>query len=92
MTHVPGNGWTEYDTKATHMAALEHAQGCYQLDLLDGNEALSGSTLAGKARLYGGHYMRSQTTLLARLRAAGFSVCERRGNHNKRILCIAEGA
>lgn len=40
------------------------ARGCYQRSLLAGNEALSGSTLKGKASKFGGRYKASRENLL----------------------------
>lgn len=71
-------------------AAKKLARGCYQRDLLDGVESLSGSTLKGKAARYGGFYAVSRTNYLKRLRAAGIHVTEERGPKGKRILVIGK--
>lgn len=68
--------------------ALCLARGSYQTDLLHGCEALSGSTLRGKARRYGGKYARSRDSLLSRMTAAGIAWKEERGAHGKRVLVI----
>ena len=80
---------TEYDNDQTEAEALTYARGCFQRNLLWGNERLSLSTLKGKARSYGRLYARSRDNLLARLKAAGFKVGERRGPKGLRILTIA---
>lgn len=69
--------------------ALRVARGCYQRNIIRGVEALSGSTLRGRAARYRGRYKGSAANLLARLRTAGFHVTERRESHGKRVLVIA---
>ena len=69
-------------------AALPLARGSYQVALLRGNESLSGSTLKGRAKTWGARYHESRLSLLARLRAAGFRVTERRAEHGARILVV----
>jgi len=44
------------------------AKGSYQRDLLAGRENWSGSSLAGKAAKYAGHYARSRENLVERIR------------------------
>lgn len=68
--------------------ALKCARGCYQRNVLRGIEALSGSTLKGKAARYKGRYMGSIRNLLDRCRAMGVEVGEVRGSKGKRILTI----
>jgi hypothetical protein len=80
--------WTEYETPGARAIALGCARGCYQRAVIDGDENLSGSTLAGKAKRYGVHYRRSRENLLARCRTAGVRVSERRGDHGRRILVL----
>lgn len=46
--------------------ALSKARGCYQAAIVDGTEALSGATLRGKAKSYGGRYARSAASIAAR--------------------------
>lgn len=60
------------DDKA-HDAALALARGTYQRDVLLGYEAMSGSTLKGKAARYGGRYEASRDALMERLSEAGIS-------------------
>lgn len=85
---VLGYGWAETTDAEAHARALTLARGCYQRALLDGREALSGSTLAGNAARYGYWYAQSRHNLLGRLRAAGIAVSERRAPHGKRVLVI----
>ena len=70
---------------------LPLARGSYQRDLLLGRENLSGSTLKGRARQWGARYHAHRMALLARLRAAGFAVSERRAEHGARILVVEWG-
>lgn len=49
---------------------LACTKGRYQVNLLRGVEAWSGSTLKGKARSYGDLYARSRHNLVLRMRAA----------------------
>ncbi len=69
-------------------AARKLARGCYQRNLLDGVESLSGSTLKGKAAKYSSRYARSRANYLDRLKTAGIQIDERRGPKGKRILII----
>lgn len=84
-------GWCEVRDAAALEAAMSLARGCYQRAILGGREAISGSTLRGKAKRYGAHYARSVRGLLARLSKAGIDWSERRGPHGKRILVIGGG-
>jgi hypothetical protein len=68
--------------------ALVFAVGCYQRNVLLGHEALSGATLKGKARQYGGQYKRSRENLLRRLTRFGVPWSEQIGPHGKRILVL----
>lgn len=69
-------------------AALGLAMGSYQRNLLLGFENLSGSSLRGKARRYGGKYALSRHNLLSRMKMARIPFSEIRGKHNARILVI----
>lgn len=69
-------------------AALALCRGDYQRNLLRGVESLSGSTLKGKARNWGGRYAEARRNILARMTGAGIAWCERKGDHGKRILVI----
>jgi hypothetical protein len=81
------NPWTQIKASIID-EALRHCKGCYQRDIVLGYQALSGSTLKGKAKKWGGKYYRSRLNLIFRLRANGFNVWERTGLHNRRILVI----
>ena len=72
----------------TFAAATELARGCYQRNLLGGSEALSGSTLRGRAAKYSGRYAASRRNLLHRLSAAGIEWHEMRGVRGRRILVL----
>jgi len=80
--------WTKVNDEAALELSLEQARGRYQRGLLWGQENLSGSTLRGKAKLYGYRYSVSRTNLLDRCVAAGVPISEERGPHNKRVLVI----
>jgi len=69
-------------------AALALCRGTYQRDLLMGREAISGSTLKGKARSYSGRYRQSAQQLLSRCRNAGLPITEEVQDHNRRVLVI----
>ena len=64
------------------------ARGCYQHNLIDGIESLSGATLRGKAKYWGAKYHVSRQHLLARLRAADIPISERIAEHGRRVLVI----
>lgn len=83
--------WTEDNLSPEEWdIAWKQARGCYQRDLLRGNENLSGSTLRGKAKSYGGHYARSRNNLLARLDAAIIPWSEKKGKNGQRILVLGD--
>lgn len=80
--------WSIIKSDAALTLALSLCRGCYQRALILGSEAVSGSTLRGKARRWGHVYKNSRRTLIARLRAAGVSVSiETIGRRN--VLVIA---
>ncbi len=79
--------WSSVTTEA-YAIALPLCKGCYQRYLLEGYEALSGSTLKGKARTWKSKYMISQRNFLKRLRDARLIVSESTGGHGARILTI----
>lgn len=79
---------TEYSSM-TYEEVVKYAKGSYQRGILSGAQCLSGADLRGAARGFGGAYARSRGNLFARLRAAGYTVSERRGPHNKRVLIIS---
>jgi hypothetical protein len=62
--------WTRYTDPAVEAKALKLAKGSYQVSLLYGSEAWSGSTLTGRAAQYSATYHRSRNELLMRLTAA----------------------
>ncbi len=70
------------------VTALACAKGVYQTNLIRGVEALSGATLKGAARRWGGRYASSRAALLSRMTAAGVVWGERRQAHGKRVLVI----
>jgi hypothetical protein len=80
--------YTIVNNPATLTAALKLARGCYQRDILLGAEAISGATLRGAAKRYGGRYKISAQNLLSRCEASGLAISEIRGAHNKRIIVI----
>lgn len=80
--------WVRIADEDAHGRALELARGAYQEALLSGGQALSGSTLRGKARYYGAQYAVSRRRLLARLTANGVPWSEERGPHGRRVLVI----
>jgi hypothetical protein len=75
-------------TEAQRDVAYSLAHGEYQRGVLRGYEALSGSTLKGKAGRYRGKYQASLYALLKRLRAAGIPVAEERQDHGRRVLVL----
>ena len=72
------------------MLALALCKGCYQRDLIMGYESLSGATLKGKAKNFGGKYRDSRKSILSRMTLAGIPWHETKGKHNKRILVIGK--
>jgi len=72
----------------TQRAALKLAKGCYQRDILLGNEAISGSTLRGKAKNYGSRYRRSAEAVIARCQSAGLDVDICIMDHGRRTVCF----
>ena len=63
--------WTIAECQGCLAKALKLAKGTYQEDLLKGFEALSGSTLKGKAGQYVGSYAKCRSALIKRLHDAG---------------------
>lgn len=70
--------------------ALRLTRGSYQRAILEGTEALSGSTLHGSAALFSSRYKRSSQRLLERMTKAGIPWRIERGPKNKKILVIGE--
>lgn len=81
------NNWSIIDPKILDKA-LSCCRGCYQRDIIMGNEAISGSTLKGKARQFSYHYMVSRRNLFKRITRMGLVVLERTRGHNSRILVV----
>ena len=80
--------WAVYDNEEVLARALALARGIYQRLLVLGYASLSGSTLRGRAKVFGLHYRRSARSLLARLRAAGLASEVRTRPHGRRVLVI----
>jgi hypothetical protein len=68
--------------------ALALCRGRYQRNILLGNESLSGSTLSGKAKTYGGRYKASAASILRKCQQAGLAVREETGRHGKRLVVV----
>lgn len=68
--------------------ALTLCKGSYQVDVLLGIQSLSGATLKGKARKWGGKYHRSRLNLLKRLTENEIPWGEKRVKFGKRVLVI----
>lgn len=90
MTRYGVARWTEVRDEAAHVAALRLARGAYQRAILWGGEAVSGSTLRGKARTYGARYQRSTDALLERMTAAGIPWAIETREHGRRVLVIGK--
>ena len=80
--------WLKVLDPQTQEHALQCAKSSYQRALLLRRENLSGSTLKGKAKLYGGKYATSRRNLLSRLTRANIPWAEERGQHGRRILML----
>lgn len=80
--------WTICYSDADRVAALALCKGEYQRAIIEGREALSGSTLVGRARRSVLTYKASSADLLRRVRAAGIAVSERVGPRGARLLVI----
>jgi hypothetical protein len=80
--------YAEIKDRLILVQALKLCRGTYQRAILQGDEAISGATLRGAAKSYSGRYAASARNILARCRAAGLAVSERRGDHGKRIIVI----
>lgn len=80
--------WTIVTCFAARDAALKCARGCYQRNLVEGRENLSGSTLRGKAKTYSSRYSQSRTEFLRRLTLAGVEWHETIGAHGARLLVL----
>lgn len=65
------------------------ARGSYQRAILAGTEAISGSTLAGKAARYSSRYKASAKSFLDRCRKAGLEVEIVVGRNGRRVVAFA---
>ena len=82
------NSYSVINDRAVLDQALSLCRGSYQRDILRGNESLSGSTLKGKAKGYGGKYKASAASILRKCQQAGLNVREETGKHGKRLVVI----
>lgn len=83
--------WIEVHDKSVQATALKLARGQYQRALLQGEEALSGSTLKGTARSWGASYARSRKSLLDQLTSNNVPWGVRVGDKGRRILVLGVG-
>jgi|DEB19_MinimDraft_3_1074340.scaffolds.fasta_scaffold406592_1 hypothetical protein len=74
---------------STYERAAKMARGSYQLAILSGSEAISGGTLRGRAKSYGGRYAASAKNFLARCERAGIDVMTVVGPHGRRVVVFA---
>lgn len=89
IRRVRRNGdWSEMRDPEAYEAAMDLARGDYQRALIAGDEALSGSTLRGKAKRYSARYQQSARSLLKRLTDHGIPWSEKRGPRGRRTLVI----
>jgi hypothetical protein len=79
--------WTEIEPQVME-EALTYAKGDYQRQIIEGKQAISGSTLKGDAKKWSMKYRKSAEAVLSRLCQNGFKVYEKIGNNNSRILVI----
>lgn len=85
------SNWLRIADPAAYEKALPLAKGSYQRAILNGEEAMSGSTLKGSAKMkWGAAYARSRWNLLKRLTKNGIpnGIEVQRGG--KRVLVIGE--
>ena len=80
--------WSKIKDWDAYYAAMTLCRGCYQRALIDGNEALSGSTLKGAAGNFRGRYRTSRLNLLARLTNAGIKWDVEIQDHNRKVLVL----
>ena len=80
--------WSRIEDQAAFDAALKLCGGKYQEDLLCGHEAISGSTLKGRARNFGGKYRISRQAILGRMTAAGIAWRIEIQDHGRKVLVI----
>ena len=82
-----GAGWLRTTRPSLLVRAESCARGCYQLAILEGDEALSGSTLIGWAADWKAGYRRSRENLFGRLEAVGIEAAEMK-HGRRRVLLI----
>jgi hypothetical protein len=80
--------WSTVDDDVILQKALRCARGAYQQAIIYGNEAVSGSTLRGKAREYSGRYKASVAKLLSRLARLDGVICYIERRSKKDVLVI----
>ncbi len=81
--------FAQFDSDRTFAAAMQHARGDYQENLLRGIEAYSGSTLKGTAKKWSTKYRHSALALIDRLRHAGFEVEIVVGPNRRHVLSVS---
>lgn len=86
---LTNTGYSFWTCEKARQRALKLARGCYQRAIVEGHHNLSGSSLRGTAKHYGGRYARSRANLLKRLQQdENLEAREVIGAHGKRILEI----
>jgi hypothetical protein len=85
---IPVNSYAIINDTAVLDQALSLCRGSYQRDILLGRESLSGSTLKGKAKTYGGKYKASAASILRKCQQAGLAVREESGLRGKRLVVV----
>lgn len=76
-------------TRKAYAKALSCAKGDYQVNVVAGVEAVSGSTLKGSASKWGARYKASREALIERMRAAGLTVAIATEANNRRVLVVS---
>ena len=82
MIYATGN----MTAKQAREAALNLCLGKYQRDIVLGRESLSGASLSGEARFWGGRYAASRAAILRRIDDADIPVIQVRGRHGRLFL------
>ncbi len=86
---ITRSSWTLVDNDQTKDLALAQCKGIYQRHLIQGLESVSGSTLRGKARIWGGRYAASRQNLMRRLKRAGIQIAIKTAEHSARLLVLS---
>jgi hypothetical protein len=81
--------FSQFDNLMTYNDACLYARGSYQQGLLDGVEAISGSTLRGQARKWKSKYKESSDALIRRLKRNGFKVEIVIGKFRRHVLSVS---